>query len=220
MFGHEQITQQPVFFILAVLSCFFTIGYFLGKRKNKNLFLTIFNELIDVIKPENQTYGVIGGTSDYYADFNLKRENPFARIDAKVTLLPRHLWPYLPIAIIRDKYDKLLIAMHLKHKLREEGHLIEDNYAKSRKAKIANIDKLINANVKWGEHDFRIYCKSRKMREEFKEFINNNSNPGTIRHITFIPNQKKCFIFMIPQKGKVAKDLAPVYQWILSLSDK
>lgn len=217
MLGYEQFSQQPILFILAVLSAIFTIGYFWGKRDNKNLFQTIFNELIDVLKPEDQEFGNIGGTSEYYADFKFRKDSPLTHVDAKVTLLPRHLLPYLPIAILRDKYDKLLIALHMKRKPGEGGHLIEVKYAKSRMAKITNADQLDKGTVKWGKYDFRIYCKSAKTRDMFKEFIAKHRDPGGIKHIEFVPGKKKCFIFMIPQKGQVAKDLTPVYQWILSL---
>lgn len=217
MFGQEQFSQQPVFFILAALSIIFTIGFYWGKRDNNNLFKTIFNDLIDVIKPEDQEFGNIGGSSEYYADFKFRKDSPIDHIDAKVTLLPRHLLPYLPIAILRDKYDKLLIALHVKRKLSEEGHLIEVKYDESRAAKITNADKLNKGTVKWGKYDFRIYCKSAKTRDMFKEFIAKDNDPGGIKHIEFVPGKKKCFIFMVPKKGQVAKELAPVYRWILSL---
>jgi hypothetical protein len=56
-----------------------------------------------------------------------------------------------------------------------------------------------------------------KMYDFFVEFVNNNPEPGIIRHIAIIPKQRKGFIFMIPEKGQVAKYLAPVYQLIMSI---
>jgi hypothetical protein len=220
MFGQEQSPQQPLFFVLALISAILTIGYFWGNRQNRKLFLALFDELIDVIKPQDQEYGNIGGTREYYSNFSLKKESPLARIDAKFTFLPRHLWPYLPIAMLIEKYDKLLIALHFKEKLRLEGHLIEANYARSRMANIPYTDQLNELKLKWGKHDYYIYSKSKKMYVRFKELINNINDPGVIRHITFIPAQKKCFIFLVPQKGQVSKDLAPIYQRILSLIEK
>lgn len=127
------------------------------------------------------------------------------------------MWPYLPIALLIDKYDSLLMALHFKEKLRDEGHIIEADYAKLRKAKIANVDQLNKALIKWGKHDYNIYYRSKKTYDRLKELIDRIDDPGVIRHIALIPGQKKCFIFMIPRKGQVAKDLAPVYQWMLSL---
>ncbi|MDO9559474.1 MAG: hypothetical protein Q7I89_07275 [Syntrophales bacterium] len=217
MIGTEQASQHPVFFVLALISAVLTIGYFLGNRHNKQLFLAIFEELTAVIKPEHKEYGNIGGSKEYYTNFTLQKESPLARIDAKFTFLPRQLWPYLPIALLIDKYDSLLMALHFKEKLRDEGHIIEADYAKLRKAKIANVDQLNKALIKWGKHDYNIYYRSKKTYDRLKELIDRIDDPGVIRHIALIPGQKKCFIFMIPRKGQVAKDLAPVYQWMLSL---
>jgi hypothetical protein len=116
-----------------------------------------------------------------------------------------------------DNYDKLLIALHVKEKLTDEGHIIEAAYAKTWKAKIANIDQLNKANAKWGKLDYYVYWKGKKTYAKFKELIGAMSDPGGIRHIAFIPDQKKCFIFMVPLKGRVVKDLAPIYEGILSL---
>ena len=59
MFG-EQPLPQPMFVALALLSAVFTIGYFWGNRFNRKLFLALYDELTEVIKPENREYGNIG----------------------------------------------------------------------------------------------------------------------------------------------------------------
>lgn len=217
MAGYEQATQQPLFFVLALISAILTIGYFWGNRQNKQLFLAIYEELAAVIKPEQKEYGNIGGTNEYYSDFTLQKESPLARIDARFTFLPRHLWPYLPIALLTDKYDKLLLALHFKEKLRDEGHLIEVAYAEARTAKIVDADQLNKVFIKWGNYNYNMYYKSKKTYERFRELINKMDDPGVIRHIALLPDQKKCFILMIPRKGQVVRDLAPVYKWMLSL---
>jgi len=217
MLGQAQASQQPIFFILALISAILTIGYFWGNRHNRQLFLAVFEELAAVIKPENKEYGNIGGTKEYYVDFTLPKESPLARIDARFTFLPRYLWPYLPVALLIDKCDKLLLALHFKEKLRDEGHIIEVAYAQARTAKIVDVDQLNKVFIKWGKHDYNMYYKSKKTYERFKELINKMDDPGVIRHIALLPDQKKCFVFMIPRKGQVVRDLAPVYKWMLSL---
>jgi hypothetical protein len=217
MLGNEQASQHPVFFVLALISAVLTIGFFWGNRQNKQLFLAIFEELTAVIKPEHKEYGNIGVSKEYYVDFTLQKESPLARIDARFTFLPRQLLPYLPIALLIDKYDRLLLALHFKEKLRDEGHIIEVAYAEARTAKIVDVDQLNKVFIKWGKNDYNMYYKSKKTYERFRELIDKMDDPGVIRHIALLPGQKKCFIFMIARKGQVAKDLAPVYQWMLSL---
>jgi hypothetical protein len=215
--GPEISSQQPFFFILALISAVLTIGYYWGNRINRKRFESVFDELIEMIKPEKQEHGNIGGTKEYYCNFSLKTGSPLERIDAKFTFLPRHLWPYLPIALLIDKYDGLLIALHFKEKLRDEAHIIEADYVKLRKAKIVNWDQMNKAFIKWGKHDYYIYYNSKKSYDRLKGLIDNVGDPGVVKHIALLPGQKKCFIFLIPQKGRVAKDLAPIYQWLLAL---
>jgi len=215
MFG-EQPLQQPIFVALALLSAVFTIGYFWGNRFNRKLFLALYDELTEVIKPENREYGNIGGTGEYYANFRLNKESSLDRIEAKFTFLPRNMWPYLPFAMLVDKCDKLLLVFHFKEKQQNDGHIIEAGYAKSRKAKIADIDQLNRTNTKWGKHDYYVYWKNKKTLARFKQLINAAGDPGGVTHIACIPDQKKCFIFMVPLKGHIVKNLSPVYEGILS----
>ncbi len=217
MLGSEPFTQQPVFFVLALISAVLTIGYYWGNHINRKRFEATFDELIEVIKPEKQESGNIGGTKEYYCNFSLRKESPLERIDAKFTFLPRHLWPYLPIALAIDKYDGLLMALHFKEKLRDEGHIIEAGYAKLRKAKIVNIDQLQKAVIKWGKIEYYTYYRSKKTYDRLKALIDSIDDPGGVKHIALIPGQKKCFVFLVPQKGRVVKDLAPIYQWLLAL---
>jgi hypothetical protein len=217
MTGSDPFTQQPVFFVLALISAVLTVGYYWGNRINRKRFEAAFAELIEMIKPEKQEYGNIGGTREFYCDFSLRKGTPLERIDAKFTFLPRHLWPYLPIALLIDKYDGLLIALHFKEKLRDEGHIIEADYAKLRKAKILNIDQLQKAVIKWGKIEHYIYYRNKKTYDRLKELIDSIDDPGVVKHIALLPGQKKCFVFLVPQKGRIVKDLAPIYQWLLAL---
>jgi hypothetical protein len=61
------------------------------------------------------------------------------------------------------------------------------------------------------------YYRSKKTYDRLKELIDSIDDPGVVKHIALLPGQKKCFVFLIPQKGRVAKDLAPIYQWLLAL---
>jgi hypothetical protein len=85
----------------------------------------------------------------------------------------------------------------------------------ARTARIANSDKFNLENLKWGSRNFRIYYKNKKTGDRFKELVGSMDDPGVVRHIALLPEQKKCFVFLIPRKGRVAKDMAPVYRWLL-----
>ena len=84
-----------------------------------------------------------------------------------------------------------------KQKQHNEGHIIEIDYAKSGRARIADIDQFNKINVKWGKHDYYVYWRSKKTYARFKELIDAMSDPGSVRHIAFIADQKKCFILWV-----------------------
>ncbi len=221
MFNNEQIVTQPVFFLFIAFSFFLTAGYFWGRRRNKAIFFSAFNDLIKVIQPDDQTFRNIGGSIGYHANFLIKKKgSQLSRVDATITLLPRHSLLYLPISKMTRKYDRLFITVHLKQTPLEEGHLIEAKYNGFRRSKIENAKGLNREDVKWGKYAFSIYYESMIMRDSFVKLMDSNPDPGVIRHVAVVPNQKKVFIFMIPKPGDVARYLTPLYLWLPSILKK
>lgn len=218
MFKNEQIITQPVFFLFIAFSFLLTVGYFWGRRHNRQIFLSAFDDLVKVIQPDDQTFTNIGGAIGYHAKLFIKKKgSPLSRVDATITLLPRHSWLYLPISKMTRKYDRLFITLYLKNTPPEESHLIEAKYNGFRGSKIENVNRLNREDVKWGNFDFHMYYESTEMRGNFLKLMDNNPDPGVIRHIAIVPSQKKTFIFMIPRRGDVARYLTPVYRWLPSI---
>jgi hypothetical protein len=98
-----------------------------------------------------------------------------------------------------------------------EGHLIEKKYADFRAPKITNADLLYSEEVRWDNYIFYLYYQRKEMYDQLKQFIDNKPDPGVIRHIAILPDQRKGFIFMIPQEGMVGKYLEHAYQFILKI---
>jgi hypothetical protein len=201
MFKYDHLITQPVFFLFVAFSFLLTWGYFWGRRQNRDIYLTVFNDLVNVVKPDDQTFTNIGGAIGYHAKLHIKKKGaPISRVDATITLLPRHSWLYLPISKLIRRYDRLFITVHMKHSLPEEVHLIEHRYDGFRKSKITNADRLNREDITWGDM--------------IMKFMEAHPDPGTIRHVALVPEQKSGFIFMIPKKDGVARYLKPVYDYI------
>jgi len=112
MFEYEHIIMQPVFFLFVAFSFLLTVGYLWGRRQNKEISLAVLKDLIDVIRPDDQTFTNIGGAIGYHANLLVKKKGALlSRADATITLLPRHSWLYLPISKIIRKYDRLFITL-------------------------------------------------------------------------------------------------------------
>jgi hypothetical protein len=219
MENYADIAHQPVFFLFIGFSFLLALGYFWGRRSNRRIYQSALNDLVDVVKPDDQTFTNIGGAVGFHANLFVKKKGiPFFRVDATITLLPRHSWLYLPISKLIRKYDRLFITLYLKRPPVEEAHLIETRYSKFRGSKIENADRLHHDIVRWENLDFHLYYKSQEMREKMRAFIKNNPNPGIIRHIALVPEQKKGFIFMIPKPDQVARYFALIYHWLPSVA--
>jgi hypothetical protein len=55
------------------------------------------------------------------------------------------------------------------------------------------------------------------MHEHLMHFIENTPDPGHVRHIAILPEERKGFIFMFPEEGKVANHLGPVYRHMVDI---
>ncbi len=221
MFKYEHILTQPVFFLFVAFSFLLTFGYFWGRRHNKEIFLSAFNDLMEVFHPDDQTFTNIGGAIGYHANLYFRKKGAFlSRVDATITMLPRHSWLYFPISKLIKKYDRLFIELYLKTKPAEECHLIETQYSRFVGAAISGAERFNREVVTWGTCTFLLYYESMETHTRLMRFIDRNPEPGIIRHIAIVPDQKKCFIFMIPLKGQVARYLTPVYRWLPSVVNK
>jgi len=220
MFEHEYIATQPLFYLFIAFSFTLGLGFFWGKRVNQRLFLSAFNDLLDVIKPVDQTFTNIGGFIGYHANFIAKKKSAVTRVDATITFLPRQAWLYYPISRLIRRWDRLFLTLYLKQAPPEEGHLIEVGYAGFRGPKIVNADRLNREKVRWGEQDFYLYYQGMKMRDALVRFMKENGDPGIVRHIAVVPEQQRCFVFMIPRKGEVGRYFGPIFQWVPSLIPK
>lgn len=220
MFEHGYLATQPIFYLFIAFTAALSIGYFWGRRTNRRIFLAAFNALVDTVQPDDQTFTNIGGIVGYHANLIIERKGPIDRVDATITLLPRHSLLYLPVSKLIMRYDRLFISIHLKSALPGEGHLIETRYAAFRGPKISNAHRLTCQEVRWGKQNFLLYYESIVMRDRLSDFLQTHTDPGSLRHIAFVPEQRKCFAFMIPDKNRVRSDFSPVYQWIQDVAAK
>ncbi len=214
MFQHSYIVTEPLFFLFIAFSALLSAGYFWGRRANRRVFHSAFNALVDVVRPDDQNFTNIGGLVGYHANLFIKRKGPVEQVDATITLLPRHSLLYMPVSKFIMRYDRLFVTISLRPALPGEAHLIEAKYAGFRGPKIENAKRLNRKQLRWGNHDFLLYWERNLMRDRLTEFMRAHPDPGVLRHIALVPNQRKCFVFMIPHKDTVKTAFDPVYQWI------
>jgi hypothetical protein len=217
MFEHDYLVSEPLFWLFIAATAVLVWGYYWGEKENKRLYLSAFNGLVDVIKPVDQTFTNIGGLIGYHGNFVTRKDSPIEKVEATITFLARQSLLYLPVSILIRKHDRLFVTLYMRQSPKEEGHLIEEKYARYRRARITNEARLNREPVRWGNSNWIVYYESGRMRDQLKKLTASHADPGILRHIAVVPDQKKCFVFMIPKKGQVKTCFEPVYRWIPSL---
>ena len=203
----------PALLIIFALSAYIAWGFSKGRTKNKQIYLSAFHELIKVFNPDDQTFTNIGGYVGYHATFRFREKTCVSEIDATITLLPRHAPLYMPISRLLMGSDRLFISIYMRYAPPGEGHLIEKGYTRFKWSRIINAYRMTREEVQWGDYSFHLYYESIKLRELFLKLIESHQDPGVVRHIAINPEQRRAFVFMIPEEGQVATSLSPVYEW-------
>ena len=217
MFEHDYLVSEPLFWLFIAATAVLVWGYYWGEKENKRIYISAFNALVDIIKPLDQTFTNIGGLIGYHGNFVTSKDSPIEKVEATITFLARQSLLYLPVSILIRKHDRLFITLHLRQSPKEEGHLIEERYSRYRHARITNEARLKRETLRWGAYNYLVYYEGNRMRDQLRKFTASLADPGILRHIAIVPDQKKCFVFMIPKKGMVKACFEPVYRWIPTL---
>ena len=219
LFKNNDVTNQPIFYLFIAFTILISLGYSWGKRRNKRIYLSAFNDLVDLIKPKDQQFTNIGGLTGYHANLIPKKNDIFRRVDATLTLLPRQSWLYYPFSLLTRRFDRLFLIFFLSPKKKakwvlKEGHLIERKYSRFRGPKIENEDKLQHEDFMWGGKEYILYYEDNEVRKSLLELANKMGAPGNIKHIAIVPEKERIFLFMIPKLRTVKENLLPVINWI------
>jgi hypothetical protein len=203
-----------VLIAIVTISAFIIFSFHSGKRKNREICTAIFKELMKVFKPDDQTFTNIGGVVGHHATFSFKERGSVSRIDVTLTLLPRQAPLYMPISRFLMKNDRLFISVYMRYPPPGEGHIIEKQYTGFRGPEITNLSRLHQMELRWGDLAFSLYYEQDRMIDRFKELIGSLPDPGPIRHIAIVPDQRKGFIFMGLQQESIEAYLDAVYDWL------
>jgi hypothetical protein len=203
-----------VLLVIIAISVFIAFSFHSGRRKNKEICTVVFNELIKVFKPDGQTFTNIGGAVGHHGTFTFKERGSVSRIDVTLTMLPRQAPLYMPISKFLMKYDRLFVSVYMRYPPPGEGHIIERGYSGFRGPVITNISRLRRTELKWADLDFSLYYEQDRMIDHFKKLVESLTDPGPIRHIAIVPDQRKGYIFMGLQQEPIGAYLSPVYDWL------
>jgi len=207
-------TTVSVLIVILITGAFIVFSFYSGKRKNKEICIATFSELMKVFKPDDQTFTNIGGAVGHHGTFSFKERGPVSRIDVTLTLLPRQAPLYMPISKFLMRNDRLFISVYMRYPPPGEGHIIEKGYTGFRGPEITNISRLHEGQFQWGDLAFSLYYEQDRMIDHFRELIGSLPDPGPIRHIAIVPDQRKGYILMGLQQEPIEAYLSTVYDWL------
>ncbi len=219
----QPITQEPLFLLFIAATVLVSLCFFWGGRRNKRIHLSAFNALVDTLNPREQSFTTIGGQSGYHANLVPAKNSFIRRVDATITLLARHTLLYYPVSRYLRKWDRLFLTLFFAkdaHGKISEGHFIEKEYEDFRTPKITNKDKLKSEQVEWGDKTFTLYYQDQIMRDALLALKKKLDTPGEIRHVAFVPDQEKAFLFLVPRPGETARVFPPVWNWVNEILEK
>ena len=223
MLNGSDVLSQPVFLVFIFATILLSLGYFRGRRRNQRIVATALKGLEAVFDPKDQQFTNIGGLTGYHANIVPKKNRYVRRVDATITLLPRHSWLYLPISRVIRRFDRMFMVWHLTDKCTKamaEGHLIEAGYSKFAGARILNIDSLEQETFIWGGKTFFLYSQTPAIRDTLLICKEKLGEPGSVRHIALVPEQERVFVFMIPRLGTVQPTVQTIFDWFVAFMEK
>lgn len=218
--NNPEITTQPLFYLFIAVTILLSLGYTWGRRRNKRIFVTAFDDLTGILKPRDQQFTNIGGITGYHANFIPNKSSVLRRADVTITLLPRQSWLWYPFSRVTRRFDRLFLTFELaknRFGTLKEGHIIEKRYAKLPGAMIENEDRLGRQEFTWGGREYALLYEDAEIKAALLRCKEQLGEPETLRHLALVPERERIFLFMIPKIGTVGKTVAPIYQWFHQL---
>ncbi len=190
-----------LFLLFTIAAILIVIGFYWGRRKNLDLIREFSQEMETVLRPLDQTYTWIGGEIGFRADYQTKGE--FAKVEATCTLLPRQSLLYFPIAWVITGFDRLYMLFHVQKKIKEEAHILEPWYGKTRGPKIQNRSELYSEKIDVGKRTFELLFRSSSIATEMKSFLGRLERPDLLKHLAINPETQTVYLLMAPRPDHV-----------------
>lgn len=204
------MTQEQLFLVLILAAGLLTLGYFRGRRINLGLARAIGSELERVLRPKDQTYTWLGGILGFKADYRSNGAVP--RVEATLTLLPRHSLLYLPVARLLSGGDRLFVVAHPREPVRGEAHVIAASYRR-RLGRLAGESGWRREVVEVRGKQFEVVGEDPAAVAGLREWLRAVPEPGPVKHLALVPRTGTLYLYLVPVPGKVEPILRRALAW-------
>ena len=203
-----------LFYILIFISIVLSIGYFVGRKKNRKIAFNAMEALKELIKPEDQTITNIGGVVGYHVEMEFKPSRNIKKLAGTITLLPRHSLLYLPISKIYRKFDRFYMKIELK-KLQEmsEIHFLAEPFLDKYRQNLKDNSKLKHKYEQFNGRKFCYVYKDESDLNLISGLVRSTADKEYIKEISINPNGEVAILIVPRTKGN-KKILEPIISWL------
>ncbi len=207
------MTDAQLFLVLIVVAGGLTLGYFRGRRRNMDLARAISRELEAALHPEDQTYTWLGGVLGFKADY--RGVSATSRVEATLTLLPRHSLLYLPVARLLTGGDRLFVVTYPAKPIRSEAHVIAASYRR-RLGRLAGESTWRREMVDGGGQRFEVLGEDPSAVASLRDWVRSLPQPRHLRHLALVPRTGTLYLYVVPVPGKVQEVVHRTLSWFAS----
>ncbi|MBI4392061.1 MAG: hypothetical protein HY575_09245 [candidate division NC10 bacterium] len=204
------MTQEQLFLVLVLAAGLLTLGYFRGRRINLGLARAIGSELERTLHPKDQTYTWLGGVLGFRAEYRSNGAVP--RVEATLTLLPRHSLLYLPVARLLSGGDRLFVVAHPREPVRGEAHVIAASYRR-RLGRLAGESGWRRETVDAGGEVFEVVGGDPGTVAGLRDWLRSLPRPHHLRHLALVPRTGTLYLYLVPVRGEVKPIVESALAW-------
>ncbi|MCF7885281.1 MAG: hypothetical protein K9M80_02195 [Candidatus Marinimicrobia bacterium] len=203
-----------LFYIFVAISIILVIGYFLGRRKNKNISYSTIQSLKKLIKPADQIITNIGGVVGYHLEMDFESDRNFNNLEGTITLLPRHSLLYLPVSKLFRKFDRFYVKIDVdKIPVSSEIKFIENNFLNEHRKEVKNNNKFHKEELTIDQKIFCYYYDRDSDLKILKKMIDQIEGIKYIKEISINSNGEIALLF-VPGEKRNKKILEPIINWL------
>jgi len=203
-----------IFFAGAAVSI--VIGFYWGRRRNLALIREFSQEMETALRPLDQTYTWLGGEIGFRADY--QTEGEFSSVEATCTMLPRQSVLYFPIARVITGFDRLYVLFRVQKNIKEEAHILDPWYGKTRGQKIQNRSNLYAEQIQVGPRTFELLFRNSRIATEMKSFLGSLERPDLLKHLAINPDTQTIYLLMVPRPVHVRNYLSHTIRLIRQIT--
>ncbi len=203
------IDISSLFPIIVILAGVVTIQFFYGRKLNLALMRNIIVTLEEVVKPKDQLYTWLGGYIGFKAEYEVD-DAVVEKIEATLTLLPRHSILYLPVSKITIKDDRLFIVLRSRFPLKGDVHIIRRGLYRFGKG-IDDPMEYLDDRIALNGVEYDVFFKRKEDKDRLIKLIS-GLPVEKIKHVSVTPSTRVIYAYIVPDRRTIEEVIPRMFR--------